>query len=143
MDVTTTDASTSGLFAAMGIYYLVVLVLAVLTIAGVWRVFTKAGEAGWKSLIPFYNVWVMLEIAGRPGWWLIWFFIPIVNFVVMIILYYDLAMSFGHGVGFTLGLLFLSPIFFMILGFGSSEYVGPYARHEMTGAATGPPMTPA
>jgi hypothetical protein len=80
----------------------------------------------------------MLKIVGRPGWWLILFFIPIVNIVVWIILLVDMSKSFGHGVGFALGLIFLSWIFWLILGFGDSRYMGPSAP----GAARTTPTTP-
>lgn len=104
------------------------IALAVLSIAALWKVFTKAGEAGWKAIIPFLNLYVMLRIVGRPGWWLILLLVPFVNIVVAVVVYYDLARSFGHGVGFTLGLLILNIIFLPILGFGGSRYRGPAAR---------------
>ncbi len=76
-----------------------------------WIIFTKADHPGWASLIPFYNLYVVLKIVGRPGWWLILFFIPFVNIIVAIIVAIDMSKSFGHGGGFALGLIFLGPIF--------------------------------
>lgn len=96
-------------------------------IASVWRVFTKAGKAGWLVLIPLVNVYVLMKIAGRPGWWLILFLIPLVNLIISILVSLDLAKSFGKGAGFGLGLAFLGPIFYPILGFGSARYNGPAA----------------
>ncbi len=103
----------------------IVLAFIVLVIAGWWKMFVKAGEAGWKSIIPIYNIIILLKIAGRPAWWVILFFIPIVNVIIVIITYNDVAKSFGKGVGFTVGLILLSPVFVLILGFGSAVYVGP------------------
>ena len=60
--------------------------------------------------------------AGKPGWWLILLFIPIVNIVISILAIAGLAKNFGKGVGFILGLIFLPIIFFPILGFGSAKY---------------------
>ena len=60
-----------------------------------WKVFTKAGQPGWAILIPFYNTYVLLKIVGRPGWWLVLMFIPLVNIVIAIIVAIDLAKSFG------------------------------------------------
>lgn len=114
--------SSSGGAAVVSIIALAVLVL---VIAGLWKVFTKAGEAGWKSIIPIWNIIVLLRIAGRPWWWLFLFLIPIVNFIIAIIVWNDLSKSFGKGVGFTIGLILLYPIFIMILGFGSARYLGP------------------
>jgi hypothetical protein len=103
------------------------LVVGVVIIVAMWKAFTKAGQPGWASLIPIYNIYVLTKIVGRPGWWVILMFIPFVNFIIGIILCIDLAKSFGNGVGFGLGLAFLGIIFFPILGFGSSQYQGPAA----------------
>jgi hypothetical protein len=106
---------------------LIYLVIGVIVIAGVWKVFTKAGKPGWAAIIPIYNIYVLLQIVGRPWWWLLLMLIPFVSFVIGIIVMIDLAKSFGKGVGFGLGLLFLSFIFFPMLGFGDAQYVGPAA----------------
>ena len=97
------------------------LVIIIFMIAAIWKVFTKAGQPGWASLIPFYNLYVLLKIAGKPGWWLVLFLIPIVNFVAMILMVVGLAQNFGKGTGFILGLIFLSIIFIPILAFGDSK----------------------
>ncbi len=70
---------------------------------------------------------MLLKIVGRPWWWLILAMIPLVNFIFGIIINVDLAKSFGKGVGFAVGLILLSPIFIMILGFGNARYQGPAA----------------
>lgn len=106
----------------------IILAIWILLIASMWMTFAKAGKPGWAAIVPIYNLWVMLEIVGRPGWWLILMFIPLVNFVIAIIVFIDLAKSFGRGAGFGLGLLLLGFIFFPILGFGSDAYVGPSAK---------------
>jgi hypothetical protein len=106
---------------------LIGLAIGVLAIVGFWMIFVKAGEAGWKAIIPIYNIIVLLKIVGRPWWWLLLMLIPIVNFVIYLIIMYDLAKSFGHGIGFTVGLIFLPFIFYLVLGFGSSKYAGPSA----------------
>ena len=129
MEVSTTNqltgAQAGGLAAFSGIMSIVYLALLVVMIVAYWKIFTKAGEEGWKCLIPIYNIIVLLKIVGRPWWWLILMLIPFVNFIVLIIVMNDLSKSFGHGLGFTLGLIFLSFIFYLILGFGGSKYVGP------------------
>ncbi|QRK13794.1 signal peptidase I [Archangium violaceum] len=103
---------------------LVAFAIAAVFIVAMWKIYTKAGQPGWASLVPFYNILVMLKIVGKPAWWLVLFFIPIVNFVVGIMMYVALAKAFGKGTGFALGLIFLSPIFFLLLAFGDAEYVG-------------------
>ena len=98
------------------------IIIAVVTIAGMWTTFAKANQPGWAAIIPIYNIWVLLKIVGRPGWWLILFFIPLVNFIIAILVSIDLAKSFGKGAGFGLGLVFLSFIFYPLLGFGDARY---------------------
>jgi hypothetical protein len=134
--------NSSDVSAAMGggVSALISLVLIVIAIAAYWRIFTKAGEAGWKSIIPIYNIVVLLKIVGRPWWWLLMMLVPLVNVVVMIVLMNDLSKSFGHGMGFTLGLVFLSFIFYLILAFGGSEYQGPAGARGHEG---GLPVQPA
>ncbi|MFZ1730089.1 MAG: DUF5684 domain-containing protein [Bacteroidota bacterium] len=114
-----------GVFAALGVGYLVfMLLIGAFFIACYWKIFTKAGQPGWAAIVPFYNLYVMLQIVGRPGWWIILMLIPCVNIVVMILLYLDLARVFGKSTGFAIGLILLSVIFIPILAFGDAEYVG-------------------
>lgn len=100
------------------------LLIVVLVIAAMWKVFAKAGQPGWASLIPFYNIYVWCQIVGRPGWWLILMLIPFANIIVAFILCIDLAKSFGKGAGFGIGIALLGFIFLPILGFGSAQYQG-------------------
>jgi hypothetical protein len=123
--VSTVFASSSG--AGVGILVVVYIAIIVFEIAALWQVFVKAGRPGWAAIIPFYNYYVMLKVVGRPGWWLILYIIPIVNFIVWIIVAIDLAKSFDKSTGFAVGLIFLAFIFIPILGFGSATYREPYA----------------
>ena len=122
------EYSASGQGQAPGpLFWIFWLAFTILMIAACWKVFTKAGQPGWASIIPIYNWYVLCKIVGRPGWWVILLLIPFVNFIVGIVLCIDLAKSFGKGVGFGIGLVLLSVIFFPILGFGSAQYQGPTA----------------
>ena len=102
---------------------LVALVLGVLQIVGMWKVYKKAGYQGWESIVPFYNLYIMLQIANRPGWWLILFFVPVVQIVAQVMVNYDIALSFNKDWGMAFGLTFLPWIFFPMLGFDKSTYV--------------------
>jgi len=104
---------------------LFVLAIILFLIASLWRVFSKAGKPGWLVLVPIVNAYVLLKIAGRPGWWLILLIIPLVNLIISVLVSIDLAKTFGKGTGFGLGLAFLGPIFYPILGFGSATYSKP------------------
>ncbi len=114
------ETTTSVYFS--GFWLIVELILIVMVIAGYWATFVKAGKPGWGAIIPFYNMYLIIKIAGRPGWWLILMFIPFVNFVIYIIVCIDVAKNFGHGSGFGILLWLFSPIMYLVLGFGSSEY---------------------
>ena len=111
------------------------LLFALVLIVAMWKVFTKAGQPGWASIIPIYNIYIWCKIVGRPWWWILLMLIPFVNFIICIILCIDLAKSFGKGVGFGLGLALLGIIFFPILGFGSAQYQGPSAGSVAPGTA--------
>jgi hypothetical protein len=119
--------SSAGTGAAIGIGVVVYVAIIVFEIAALWHVFTKAGDRGWKAIIPIWNTLIVLKISGRPWWWIFLFIIPLVNVIVFIIVYYDLAKSFGKSTAFAVGLILLGFIFIPILGFGSSQYVEPYA----------------
>jgi hypothetical protein len=100
------------------------LVLAALMVAAYWKIFAKAGKPGWAAIVPIYNVVVFLQVVGRPVWWIILLLLPIVGWIVGIVLMNDLAKAFGKGIGYTLGLIFLGPVFPLLLGFGSDPYLG-------------------
>jgi ABC-type sulfate transport system permease subunit len=104
---------------------LIWLTLTVFVIVAMWKVYVKAGQPGWSSIIPIYNTLIMLRIVGRPWWWLLLLFVPIVNLVIGLIVTYNLAQVFGKGLGFMLGLLFLPFIFYPILAFGTATYLKP------------------
>ena len=104
----------------------------VLTIVGLWKMFNKAGQPGWPSLIPFYNTYKLCEITmGNPWYWLrlLVFFIPVVGWIAGFYFLYQMgkatALSFGKTEGWAFGYAFLSGIFYCITGFDSSEYYGP------------------
>jgi len=114
--------AAGGIAAAIIIYFLFVLVLSIFMIVCMWIVFEKAGQPGWGAIIPIFNTILMLKIAGKPIWWVILFFIPLVNIIVGIMMINGISTNFGRGIGTTLGLIFLSFIFWPILAFGSAEY---------------------
>jgi hypothetical protein len=108
--------------------WIIIIAVIVIFVAAWWQIFTKAGEEGWKAIIPIYNIIILLKIVGREWWWVLLMLIPIVSLIVWIIVMLDLAKSFGRGAGFAIGLILLGPIFALILGFGSDTYRGPAAR---------------
>lgn len=110
---------------AGAIFLLLELAIGILIVVGMWKVFTKAGQPGWGCIIPIYNLYLMCKIAGRPGWWVLLYFVPLVGIVIAILVAIDIAKAFGKGGGFAVGLVLLGFIFYPILGFGSAQYQRP------------------
>jgi hypothetical protein len=94
----------------------------ILVIIGGWKMLVKADKPGWGIIIPFYNTYLLCKVAGRPGWWLILFFIPIVNIIIWLIVALNISENFGHGAGYGILLWLFTPIMLLVLGFGSDEY---------------------
>lgn len=120
------DEEAVGLaIGIMIVYFVFILAFIVLMVISMWKIFEKAGKPGWAAIIPIYNIIVLLEIVGRPVWWILLMLIPCVNIVINIIVCIDLAKSFGKDAGYGIGLALLSIIFFPMLGFGKAQYIGP------------------
>lgn len=125
------DSDYGALGAGIGILgWLLYMAVIVFYIFCMWKIYVKAGKPGWAAIIPIYNILVQLEIVGRPWWYLLLLFVPVVNIVIGIILLFDLAKVFGKGTGFGFGLLFLSFVFIPLLAFGDATYQGPIAAAQ-------------
>ena len=119
----TSDMLTSAFF---GTYMLVSLVLAIAAIVGLWKTFQKAGQPGWAALIPIYNFYIMLKIAGRPSWWLLLLLVPLLNIIISLLVALDIAKAFNRSSAFGAILLWLfSSIGYIILGFSKDVYADP------------------
>ncbi len=113
----------AGLMAVSGGMFIFGLIAYLFYGFCLYKVFQKAGrEDAWAAFIPIYNTFVEIDIVKKPWWWLLLMFIPIVNIVIAIMILDRLSKFFGHGTGFTLGLLFFSFIFLPVLAFGDSKY---------------------
>ena len=134
--------------AALVVLCMIMLIVYVVYVIGMWKVFTKAGEEGWKSIIPIYNMYIMYKISWKTSMFWITLGLAVVAgifgalvsvsaifvtlqslvalavFVISVMQLYKLSKAFGYGGGFTVGLVFLPFIFTLILGFGSAEYIG-------------------
>lgn len=146
--------------------YAIGFILAVFSIIAYWIIYKKAGEKGWKCLIPFYNDYILYKFAWKTKYFFILlpftliyladnfihrFFLDLLFgnnlmievlsillaicilafLVINIIKKVKLAKAFGRGVPFALGLIFVEPIFVMILAFGKSKYVGNAVKNEI------------
>jgi ABC-type sulfate transport system permease subunit len=120
------DPQSAGIVALFfGILLIPMFIVWLISVIGMWKVYEKAGKPGWASIIPIYNIIVMLEIIGKPTIWLLLLLIPCVNIFFGIKMINLLSKSYGQSEGFTVGLIFLPFIFYPILGFGNYRYLGP------------------
>lgn len=140
------DLNSLGSFE--GVFYLIagvllaIFLLWLIVTVSLWRIFTKAGKPGWPAIIPIYKNYVLVEVARLPVWYFIVLCIPtllgiaqvkdipepldaIIAFGFLIaycIVVYNVAKQFGKGIGYTIGLVLLAPIFYPMLAFGDSVY---------------------
>ena len=129
---------TGLILGFIGTFWILAVAWIVLKVVAGWKIFCKAGQPGWASIVPFYNSYIEYKIYWGNGWL---FLLPLVlsllgaipiigsilvllSFIISIITKYKQAVAFGQGVGFTFGLVLLKPIFCMILGFGNYQYYG-------------------
>jgi hypothetical protein len=126
------DAAGGAFFALIfGVLLIPILVVSLLSVIGKWKLYTKAGKPGWAAIIPIYSTIVMLEIVGKPLWWVFLIIFPCTSFIFFIWATNLLSKSFGQSEGFTIGLLIFPFIFYPVLGFGSYQYLGPSAQEAM------------
>ena len=117
LDSSSGTGSLGGLFLMYGILSLVMIV-------SQWKIFTKAGKPGWASIVPVYNMIVMIQIADLSLVYLLLLFIPIANIYALFKIYIGIAHKFGKSTGFGVGLIFLTIIFMPMLAFGDAVYEG-------------------
>ena len=118
------DAVASSVAKGLGIFGIIMFIFGVFLIIGMWKLYKKAGKPGWASIVPVYNIIVLIEIAGLPMWYLALFLVPLVNIYAMFKIYIEIAHKFGKSTGFGVGMFFFSPIFIPILAFSSANYGG-------------------
>jgi len=132
-------AQSAGDGLGAGFVFVWVVIAWVIGGLAFYGIFTKAGKPGWAGFIPIYNTIVMLEVVGRPVWWIFLLFIPFVNLVIWIIVAIDLAKSFGKSTGYAVGMILIPVIFYPMLAFGSAQYQGPAAAPGGGGMPPAPP----
>ena len=111
--------SLFNLIWILGVIFLFALFL-LFTVVGYWAIFEKAGQRGWKALIPFYNLYILSQISGKDGALFVLWFIPGMNLIYYLFVCLGIAQSFEKSKGFAVGLWLLSGIFTLILGFGDA-----------------------
>lgn len=105
-----------------GLFGLFMLALVAVCIIANWKLFEKAGKPGWACLIPFYNMYVMLQICGMGAIWFLAFFVPVANMVVIVMMCLRLAKAFGQSALVGVAMIFVPFIILPMLAFGDSQY---------------------
>lgn len=132
----TSTENNAGFMAFIATYAIIMTIFIVLTIVGLWKVFEKAGVAGWKSLVPVYNMWLAFEISGKPGWWslvglagfipVLGVFAGVISLILWVMAALNLGKAFGKSTAFSvIGLVIFSFVGFLMLGFGKDKYTKP------------------
>lgn len=115
----TGKTQAAGMFSGLVGFAVFIIVL-----IGTWKVYQKAGQPGWAAIIPIYNLYILFKISWGKGLYILLLLIPLVNVVILYLTVYKLALSFGKGIGYSLGLILLPMVFFPMLGFGDATYLG-------------------
>jgi len=119
-----TSTSTAQLYQMSTTNLIITIICALILIVALWKVFVKAGRPGWAALIPIYDVYIMIKIAGLEWWYLLLLLVPLVNIYAIFKIYIEFAHKFGKSTGFGILSVFFSGICFLILAFGSAKYKG-------------------
>ena len=124
------EAVAAGIMAFFAAFAFVIIAVAIVTVVGMWKAFEKAGQPGWAAIIPIYNLVVMFRLGGQSGWFALAILLNLIPFIgglawlgIVVWNHVNISKRFGQGVGFAIGLVLLAPIFWLILGFGSSKYL--------------------
>lgn len=119
------DDGGGAALAGFAVYFCCIGILLLVMVASWWKIFTKAGQPGWAAIVPIYNNYILQEIVGREVWWLVFLFIPGLNFIWLVVIGLDLAKSFGKETLWGVGLIVLPIVFYPLLAFGDAQYQGP------------------
>lgn len=144
------ESETDVLSPYAWIFLIAVAAVITLFVVAEWRILKKAGEKGWKALIPFYDVYVSHHIVGMSHVWFVleviaWvceIVIEIVKFPEPVVITFGIATGaftllseiihvlkmcncFGKGKGFKIGMILIPNLFTLILAFGKSQYTKP------------------
>lgn len=146
-EATTTQSLSGGELFLAFVFLTTGLVILAVALVSLWRIFTKAGQAGWKSLVPIYNTYIIFKIVGLPGWYLLLLVIPLVNIVIALYSAYRLGKVFGMTDGIDILVFVILPLFglpvgYLMVAFGNYEYTAPGAAAAVAGP-TEQPTAPA
>ena len=124
-NLTTTQTLTTAEVTGMSTTSLIIsLVICVFMLVAIWKIFIKAGRPGWAAIIPIYDVYTLIKVAGLEWWYLLLLLVPLANIYAIFKIYIELAHNFGKSTGFGVLSVFFSLICLPILAFGDAKYEG-------------------
>jgi hypothetical protein len=117
------EKSKSNNGEKLGLVPIILLSFLVLTILLVrvsrFIIFGKAGQASWKALIPFFNLFVFTKIVNKPVWWTIIYLLFPIGFILSSL---QISKLFDKKIVYSIGLILLPIVFYPLLAFGKSSY---------------------
>ncbi|MBP0972648.1 MAG: hypothetical protein J5851_01940 [Oscillospiraceae bacterium] len=119
------DVAVAAMAGFYIVYIIFCLAISIVGVIAMWKIFDKANKPGWHALIPFLNTYTLFDVIYGNGLKFLLLLVPGLNTVLAFFMMYRLGKAFNKGTGFILGLIFLTPIFMMILAFGKDRYMGP------------------
>jgi hypothetical protein len=121
-DAAAAAAGVGFMMFCVVIFLVIAFIPAIIMIAGMWKMFEKAGKPGWAAIVPIYNNYVLTEIAGMDVMWFILTLVPCVGVVAAVMILINVAKNFGKDTGYAIGMILLPFIFIPMLGFGNARY---------------------
>lgn len=106
------------------IWYMITIISIILSIIGLCKLYIKAGEPGWKAIVPIYNTMTMAKIALWNPWLGLLVLLPVVGWLVMLYISFKFIKQFNVSDGMAVLSLLIAPIVYLIVGFGEYEYIG-------------------
>nr|WP_314839153.1 signal peptidase I [uncultured Flavobacterium sp.] len=76
-------------------WFVFFLLVQIIHFLGTWKLYESAGRKKWEAAIPVYNAIVLMKIIGRPTWWTVLLFIPIINLILFPVIWIETLRSFG------------------------------------------------
>ena len=76
-------------------WFLFFIGIQIIHFVGTWKLYKAAGQASWKAAVPIYNAVVLMQIIKRPKWWTILLFVPVVNLIMLLVVWVETLRSFG------------------------------------------------
>lgn len=126
------QSSSSGSAAGLGMFAVIMIAMLVFYVAiyvfFAWctmRIFQRAGIESWYAWVPFVNLYGLWKMTNRDTLWLVLLFVPYANVVAQIVVFGDIARSFGKDQTWEWLLGLLGFVFLPILAFEKSPYLGP------------------